>query len=105
MELNRLLSVVKKMIVKGKLQGHFEEDNMVLVLDKGKQGDEFQELSAQYVDKLEYMVENNERLLDMMTGGNLSQWQVKGTVTEIQQINQSRKQRMAVKPTTRGGRH
>ena len=32
---------------------------------------ELQQLSVQYADKLESMIENNERLIDMIAGGSL----------------------------------
>lgn len=40
----------------------------------------------QYVDKLELMVENNERLLDVMNDGKLYGYKDRN-VMEIQQIN------------------
>lgn len=57
------------MINRNEIQAHFDNDNELLILDvKSNEINELQQLSLQYVEKLEHMVENNERLIDMISG-------------------------------------
>lgn len=68
----RLYQIISKMIVKNKLQAHFDTKQELLIVDtQSNDTNELQQLSTQYVDKLELMVENNERLIDMISGGAL----------------------------------
>jgi hypothetical protein len=48
------------------------------------------------VDKLENMVENNERLLDMIQGGSLYRYKER-TATEISAINANKRQKLLMK--------
>ena len=57
---------------------------------------ELQQLSIQYVDKLENMVENNERLIDMISGGSLYQYKER-TATEISAINANKRQKLLMR--------
>jgi len=58
-------------------------------------------LSLQYVDKLETMVENNERLVDMIAGGSLYQHKEK-TASEMSQIKENRRQKYLNKQIAAG---
>jgi len=61
---------VAKMIIKNKIQAHFDADRSLVVVDTtSSEVKELQQLSLQYVERLEVMVENNERLIDMIQGG------------------------------------
>jgi hypothetical protein len=53
------------------------------------------------VDKLENMVENNERLIDMIAGGNLYQYKER-TATEISAINANKRQKLLMKSAGAG---
>lgn len=68
-----MLSILSKLILKGKLHAHIEGE--LLVMDEERklsnEAKELQQLSVQYADKLEQMIENNERLIDIMAGGSL----------------------------------
>lgn len=58
------------MIIKNKIQAHFDADRSLVVVDTtSSEVKELQQLSLQYVERLEVMVENNERLIDMIQGG------------------------------------
>jgi hypothetical protein len=79
----RIFQIVKKMIIRNRIQAHFDSANEFIILDTASsEVKELQQLSLQYVDKLEVMVENNERLIDMLGGGNLYSHKEK-TATEI----------------------
>ena len=62
---------------------------------------ELQQLSMQYVDKLEQMVENNERLIDMIAGGNLYQSKER-TAGEIFAMNANKRAKLIMKATGTG---
>lgn len=67
---------MSKLILNGKLHAHFDPTNPdLLLLDEERktssEAKELQQLSMQYAEKLEYMIENNERLIDMIAGGLL----------------------------------
>jgi len=62
-----------------------------LILDtSSSEVKELQQLSSQYVDKLEIMVENNERLIDMISGGQLYSYKER-TAIEISAINANKR--------------
>jgi len=90
------------MIVRNKIQAHYDVTHKLLVLDAGSnEVKELQQLSLQYVDKLEMMVENNERLIDMIAGGNLYQYKER-TQTEIRDINATKRQKINLKAAGTG---
>lgn len=70
-----VLSIVNRMILKGKIQAHLDAHTDLVVMDDehkvSNEAKELQQLSMQYSDKLEAMIENNERLIDMLAGGIL----------------------------------
>lgn len=72
---NQMISTINRMIIKNKLQAHFDVQSDMLILDEERklsnEAKELQQLSVQYADKLESMIENNERLIDMIAGGSL----------------------------------
>lgn len=60
------------MIVRQKIHAHFDKSKAILVMDaSSSELKELQQLSLQYVDKLEAMVENNERIVDMIGDGKV----------------------------------
>ena len=60
------------MILKNNLPAHLDLENSLFVLDsKATTVKELQQLSLQYVDKLEHMIENNERLIDILNQGQV----------------------------------
>ena len=89
--------VVAKMIIKNKLQAHFDAGRQLVVVDTASsEVKELQQLSLQYVERLEGMVENNERLIDMVQGGALYQYKER-TATEISALNASKRQKQLLK--------
>ena len=74
----------------------------MLVLDtQSNEVKELQQLSLQYVEKMELMVENNERLIDIMNNGQIYGYKER-TMQEIQQLNQAKKTKLITKATAAG---
>ena len=89
--------VVAKMIIKNKVQAHFDTGRQLVVMDTASsEAKELQQLALQYVERLEGMVENNERLIDMLQGGALYQYKER-TQGEINALNASKKQKQLLK--------
>lgn len=66
---------LNRLIIKGKLQAHLDSSSEYIVMDfervANNEAKELQQLSLQYTEKLEMMIETNEKLIDMVAGGNL----------------------------------
>lgn len=73
--IGQLLPIVNKMIIKGKIQAHLSLDSTIIIMDEERkvssEAKELQQLSFQYSEKLEGMIETNEKLIDMLAGGSL----------------------------------
>jgi len=59
---------------------------------------ELHQLSLQYVEKMEIMIENNERLLDVMSGNQLYGYKERNQ-NEVNQIITGKKLKQQLKPT------
>lgn len=69
---SKLIQIASRMIIKNKIPAHIDVEKKLLVIDtRSSEVKELLQLSLQYVDKMEIMIENNERLLDIMSGGTL----------------------------------
>ncbi len=75
LEKSQLLQIVNRLIIKGKLQAHLDITSQFIIMDTERlqsgEAKELQQLSLQYAEKLEGMIENNERLIDLLAGGSL----------------------------------
>jgi len=63
----QVLKFVSKMILKNELQVRIDQAKELIVLDeKGEDIKELQQLSLQYVNQIQTMVQQNERLVEFM---------------------------------------
>lgn len=93
----KLIKLLSKIILQNKIQAHIERDQKLLVLDtQSNEVKELQQLSLQYVEKMELMVENNERLIDIMNNGQIYGYRER-TQQEIQQLNMAKKNKLMTK--------
>ena len=67
---------------------------------RASEANELHQLSLQYVEKMEVMIENNERLLDIMSGGQLYGYKER-TLNETNQISATK--RVAKQQVRQGG--
>lgn len=88
------------MILRNKLHAFVDPAKKLLVLDtQSNEAKELQQLTLQYVDKMKAMVENNERLVDIMSGGQVYGYKERSNA-EIMMINASKRNKTLVKGGT-----
>lgn len=66
-------SVVSKMMINEELQGAWDQSSQSIVLHRNERSS-LQTLALQYSDKLAQIVENNERMMDLRSGGGKDDW-------------------------------
>lgn len=71
----QIMPTVNRMILKGRIHAHLEQNGDLIVMDEERkvssEAKELQQLSLQYSEKLDSMIESNERIIDMLAGGSL----------------------------------
>jgi hypothetical protein len=61
---------LSQLIIKGSLDGQIDmQSKSVIITQQNTETEELQQMSLQYVDKVDMMVEQNERIIDIMTEG------------------------------------
>ena len=67
MDAKEVKKIVSKLIINNRLQAHIERENDLIVIDQdGADINQLQQLSLQYVSKIETLVKNNERIVEIM---------------------------------------
>ena len=67
MDAKEVKKIVSKLIINNRLQAHIDRENGLVVIDQeGADINQLQQLSLQYVSKIENLVKNNERMVEIM---------------------------------------
>ena len=67
MDEGEVKKTVSKLIINNRLQAHIDRANDLIVIDQdGTDINQLQQLSLQYVSKIESMVKNNEKVVEIM---------------------------------------
>ena len=68
MDTKEVKKIVSKLIINNRLQAHIDRANDLIVIDQdGADINQLQQLSLQYVSKIENLVKNNERMVEIMS--------------------------------------
>lgn len=97
----QLMPTVNRMILKGRIHAHLADGGNLIVMDEERkvssEAKELQQLSLQYSDKLETMIDSNERIIDMVAGGSLYSSYAKEKAQQQAEKAQAASERQALK--------